>query len=146
MGGDDSQNLTLWRGIDSPPRHSKPPAQLTATPYCTVTENCRGVLVGRSATHRLGHFRKADLGHFWRAPTCRFETCPRRAAQSWKLEILGLPSASACYHATLEVREWAVLLGKFETCPRRGATDLGVDSIRLPERPKLPTHLFSGSN
>ena len=48
----------------------------------------------------------------------------------WNLEILGLPSASASYHATLEVRDWAVQPRKFETCPRRGATSCNQQLTR----------------
>ena len=74
MGGDDSQKLLPWRGIDSSPGR-KPPAHLRTN---NVTEPAGRNLVGRhhhprpvwptSATSRLGHFWKAEAGQLWRAP------------------------------------------------------------------------------
>ena len=74
MGGDDSQKLTPWRGIYSSPGHSKPPAHSKINSNGKLRWGCRGVLrflakPGRgSATDCLGHFWKADLGHFSQAP------------------------------------------------------------------------------
>src|SRR5713101_1863893 len=74
MGGDDSLKLRPWRGTYSSPGRSKPPDHSEIN---TVTENCEGISrdatflghPGRgSATGCLGHFWKADLGHFSQAP------------------------------------------------------------------------------
>jgi hypothetical protein len=75
MGGDDSQKLLPWRGIHSSPGR-KPPAHYRIN---TVTETTVGFLrachppspaslAKASATGRLGHFWKAQVGQFWRAP------------------------------------------------------------------------------
>jgi hypothetical protein len=86
MGGDDSQKLRPWRGSYSSPGRSKPPDHSEIN---TVTENCDGISrdatflghPGRgSATGCLGHFWKADLGHFSQAPKRL-----RRCAESWSL-------------------------------------------------------------
>ena len=75
MGGDDSQKLRPWRGICSSPGRNKPPAHSKIN---TVMENYGGRPApdatfsgqpGRgSATDCLGHFWKANLGHFSQAP------------------------------------------------------------------------------
>src|ERR1017187_3734632 len=74
MGGDDSQKLLPWREIRSPPGRSKPPAHCRIN---TVTETAVGIsrappspasLAMASATASLGHFWKAQVGQFWRAP------------------------------------------------------------------------------
>jgi hypothetical protein len=78
MGGDDSQKLLPWRGIHSSPGR-KPPAHYRIN---TVTETTVGFLrachppspaslAKASATGRLGHFWKAQVGQFWRAPKNR---------------------------------------------------------------------------
>src|ERR1022692_2437088 len=70
MGGDDSQKLLHWRGPTPPPAR-KPPAQLRIN---KVTEPSVGIsrappfLAMASATARLGHFWKVQVGHSWRAP------------------------------------------------------------------------------
>jgi hypothetical protein len=69
MGGDDSQKLLPWRGIYSSPGR-KPPAQL---PKSTISLKLAGwnlqgrslaTLAMASASARLGHFWKAQVGQF----------------------------------------------------------------------------------
>ena len=80
MGGDDSQKLLPWRGMYSSPGR-KPPAQ-------QQNQHCNGKLRWggpghhfaqqprrHSATDCLGHFRKADLGHFSQAPKPELPCC-----------------------------------------------------------------------
>jgi hypothetical protein len=74
MGGDDSQKLLPWRGIYFPSG-----AQTSGSNYeiNNVTETAVGIswvppplasLALASATARLGHFWKALVGQFCRAP------------------------------------------------------------------------------
>src|SRR5712691_5364091 len=74
MGGDDSQKLLPWRGIYFPSG-----AQTSGSNYeiNNVTETAVGIswvppplasLALASATARLGHFWKAQVGQFCRAP------------------------------------------------------------------------------
>src|SRR5450759_1594313 len=73
MGGDDSQKLLPRRGV-----HSSPGAQTSGSTneINNITDTCGWTLQGRSldtramasATARLGHFWKAQVGQFWRAP------------------------------------------------------------------------------
>ena len=74
MGGDDSQKLLPWRGIYFPSG-----AQTSGSNYeiNNVTETAVGIswvppplasLALASATARLGHFWKAQVGQFYRAP------------------------------------------------------------------------------
>jgi hypothetical protein len=72
MGGDDSQKLLPWRGIGL-----LSGAQQTSGSQQnhTVTENGRAALRGpslqpgvRSAIDNLGHFWKAGVGHYSKAP------------------------------------------------------------------------------
>jgi hypothetical protein len=84
MGGDDSQKLLPWRGIYFPSG-----AQTSGSNYeiNNVTETAVGIswvppplasLALASATARLGHFWKAQVGQFCRAPkTLRHTHYPR---------------------------------------------------------------------
>jgi hypothetical protein len=86
MGGDDSQKLLPWRGAYSSPGRSKPPAPCrinTLTQYLEPEAFFPDALLdptyspeksdgmpgaGGSATEWPGHFWKAGVGHFSRAP------------------------------------------------------------------------------
>src|SRR5712691_6650003 len=81
MGGDDSQKLLPWRGIYFPSG-----AQTSGSNYeiNNVTETAVGIswvppplasLALASATARLGHFWKAQVGQFCRAPKANETLC-----------------------------------------------------------------------
>jgi hypothetical protein len=80
MGGDDSQKLLPWRGIYFPSG-----AQTSGSNYeiNNVTETAVGISPSpllasqamASATAGLGHFWKAQVGQFCRAPKQLFEDC-----------------------------------------------------------------------
>src|SRR5712692_5356176 len=83
MGGDDSQKLLPWRGIYFPSG-----AQTSGSNYeiNNVTETAVGIswvppplasLALASATARLGHFWKAQVGQFCRAPKPECAEHPR---------------------------------------------------------------------
>src|SRR5438045_1799538 len=94
MGGDDSQKLLPWRGIYFPSG-----AQTSGSNYeiNNVTETAVGIswvppplasLALASATARLGHFWKAQMGQFCRAPkrySCKGDSkvyfCPQEVSQ-----------------------------------------------------------------
>ena len=66
MGGDESQKLLPWRGIHSSPGR-KPPAQLsksTISLKLAVEARSLATPAMASASARLGHFWKANLGQF----------------------------------------------------------------------------------
>ena len=70
MGGHDSQKLLPWRGSYSSPGRSKPPAYRinTVTDYRRAPLPSLKTRRADSATHRVGHFWKAQAGHFSKAP------------------------------------------------------------------------------
>jgi len=69
MGGDDSQKLLPWRGTLSSPGRSRPPAHYEIN---TVMDNDFGPRgaprQGDSATDWEGHFGRAQVGQFSKAP------------------------------------------------------------------------------
>ena len=89
MGGDDSQKLLPWRGIYFPSG-----AQTSGSHYeiNNVTETAVGIswvppplasLALASATARLGHFWKAQVGQFCRAPKSRSREACVRSIKDW---------------------------------------------------------------
>jgi hypothetical protein len=67
MGGHDSQKLLPRRGSYSSPGRSKPPAYRTNTLTDHSLSRLQTSQAG-SATHRVGHFWKAQVGNFSKAP------------------------------------------------------------------------------
>ena len=71
MGGHDSQKLLPRRGSYSSPGRSKPPADRTNTLTDRSPSRLQTSQAG-SATHRMGHFWKAQVGHFSKAPKVKY--------------------------------------------------------------------------